>query len=176
MNYGEIFKSGRTFNEFMESVVNNAELWRALSARTHAPAGAADRIATVSAPWRLLVIADDWCGDAVNILPVLAHLADTANNLELRIVGRDDYPELMDAHLTAGSRSIPVVLLLDSDGQKRGWWGPRPRLLQDWFVRAGRELPKEERYLELRRWYARDRGVSIANEIADLIWRGERAA
>lgn len=30
--------------------------------------------------WRLLTIADDWCGDAVNILPVVARLAERTSN------------------------------------------------------------------------------------------------
>lgn len=57
-------------------------------------------------------------------------------------------------HLTNGSRSIPVVILLP---------------LQAWFEAEGRPLPKEERYRMLRRWYARDRGVTVATEIVDLL-------
>lgn len=64
---------------------------------------------------------------------------------------------------------IPVLILLDQNGSCRGWWGPRPRVLQTWFEAEGRPLPKEERYREIRKWYARDRGASIAQEIVDRV-------
>ena len=175
MTYDEIFAMGRSFDQFLEGTVANGELWHALARRAVHNAPADHPIAAVSGQWRLLVIADDWCGDAVNVLPVVARLASSAN-IELRIVGRDEHTGLMDRHLTKGSRSIPVVILLDREGRPRGWWGPRPRPLQDWFDRAGRPLPKEERYRELRRWYARDRGDTIASEIAALIRCGASAA
>lgn len=121
---------------------------------------------------RLLVLADDWCEDAVNTLPGIARLAEAAPNLELRVLGREEIPEIMDRHLTGTSRSIPVVILLDEQGEERGWWGPRPRSLQAWFEEVGRPMDKADRYRELRRWYARDRGKTTAGEIAELVWCG----
>jgi hypothetical protein len=53
------------------------------------------------------VLSEDWCGDAVNSVPYLARLAELAPNLDLRVLARDENPDLMDAHLTRGSRSIP---------------------------------------------------------------------
>jgi hypothetical protein len=44
----------------------------------------------------------------------------------MRIVERDKNLDLIDAHLTGTSRSIPVIMLLDGDYVERGWWGPRP--------------------------------------------------
>lgn len=119
--------------------------------------------------WRLLAIADDWCGDAVNILPVVSQLVARIDTLALKIVSRESRPELMDRHLTNGSRSIPVLILLDDEGTCRGWWGPRPSELQAWFEAEGRPLPKEDRYRELRRWYARNRGAAIAEEVVALV-------
>ena len=56
---------------------------------------------------KLLVIAEDWCGDASNTVPVVAKLADAVPGLELRVILRDANPEVMDRYLTNGSRSIP---------------------------------------------------------------------
>jgi hypothetical protein len=65
----------------------------------------------------------------------------------------------MDAHLTGGrSRSIPVIIVYDEDFNEMGWWGPRPGPLQEWVLGEGQALSKEDRYREVRRWYARDRG------------------
>lgn len=72
----------------------------------------------------------------------------------------------------AARARVPEDILeraVDDRGACRGWWGPRPAVLQAWFEAVGRQLPPEERYRELRRWYARDRGAAIAREIVDLV-------
>ena len=160
--------------EFLQAAKTNRAMWEAMAVRAHPVAEAARRLATAGGPWRLLVLADDWCGDAVNTLPVLARLADLAG-IPLRIVPRDSDPSLRDWHLTNGSRSIPVVILLDAEGRCRGWWGPRPRPLQEWFVRTGRAMDTAARYRELRRWYARDRGITTVAEILEMVGAAARS-
>lgn len=167
--YERAFDRGRTFGEFLASVTANPGLWHAVTSRVRLSVESIEAVRAVHGRWRLLALADDWCGDAVNILPVVARLVDAAPNLDLRIVGRDEDPDLRDRHLTSGTRSIPVFIPIDESGVPRGWWGPRPSALQEWFETKGRHLPKVERYLELRRWYARDRGVSIVREVTDLL-------
>ncbi len=167
--YEQAYRQGKTFGEFLGGAVASRDLWMAVAARVTPPKAALDRVSATPGRWRLLALADDWCGDAVNILPVVAKLAEAAENLELRIVGREEVPGLMERHLTGTSRAIPVFVLLDEEGTARGWWGPRPGPLQRWFEVEGRRLDKTERYRELRRWYARDHGATTAGEIADLV-------
>lgn len=167
--YRIAFEQGRPFGAFLRQTRANRDLWHAVSARAAVSTEAVKRIDAVPGRWRLLALADDWCGDAVNILPVVARVAEATENLELRVVGRDEHPGLMERHLTNGSRSIPVLILLDEAHRPKGWWGPRPAELQAWFEATGRALPVEDRYRELRRRYARDRGAGIAREIADLV-------
>lgn len=167
--YEEAYAEGRTFEAFMVGVAANRHLWEALRARARVDAASLQRARSLEGRWRLLALADDWCGDAVNILPVVARLVDEMQDVEMRILGRDEHPGLMERHLTGGSRSIPVFILLDEAGRCRGWWGPRPSELQAWFEAEGRALPTTERYRELRRWYARDRGSAIVREVLDLL-------
>jgi hypothetical protein len=165
----ERFSAGQTFPDFLSHAVANAELWRAVFARAHAEDAALARAASLGGPWHLLVLVEDWCGDAVNTLPVLGRLAEHAPNIDLRVLGRDTNLDLMDAHLTKGSRSIPVVMILDATYQERAWWGPRPAELQAWVMGPGRAMTKEDRYREVRRWYARDHGATTVNEVLSLI-------
>ena len=53
--------------------------------------------------------------------------ADAVPGLELRMLRRDQHPEVMDRYLTNGSRSIPIVIVLDEEFRELGHWGPRPR-------------------------------------------------
>lgn len=121
------------------------------------------------------MLADDWCGDAINTLPILAAVAARASNVDFRILSRDDNPDLMTAHLTGTSRSIPVVMLLDENFVERAWWGPRPAPLQGWVMQAGRALTKEDRYREIRRWYARDRGTTTLAELVAALQAAKSA-
>jgi hypothetical protein len=118
---------------------------------------------------RLLVLAEDWCGDASNTVPVLARWAEAVDGLSLRILRRDEHPEVMDRYLTNGSRSIPIVIALDEEFNELGHWGPRPRELQAWVLANKNTVEKAERYKEVRRWYARDKGETTIREVLEAM-------
>jgi len=173
-SYRSRFEQALRFAEFLERAVKNAQLWRDTYRLVRVPEELVARAAAVPGPWHLLVIFEDWCGDAVNTVPHLARLAELARNLDLRVVGREDNPDLMDAHLTNGTRSIPVVIALDTGFVEHGWWGPRPTELQRWATTLGKTLEKDERYKHIRTWYARDRGRTTLDEVVSLLERAAR--
>lgn len=49
--------------------------------------------------------------------------------------------------------------------------GPRPGALQAWVATEGVGLPKADRYREVRKWYARDRGRTTLEEITRFLER-----
>jgi hypothetical protein len=162
------------FSEFLATAEQHAAQWR----DTYRLAKVADdvvaRATAVGGPWRLAVIVEDWCGDAVNTVPYLARLAELAPGLELRVFDREHNADLMDAHLgPGGARAIPVVVVYDAQGAEHGWWGSRPGPLTAWFEAEGRALEKSERYRHIRTWYARDRGRTTVHEVLQIV---ERAA
>jgi hypothetical protein len=162
-----------TFDEFVSASTKHGELWRVVHRVARVPDDLLARARALARRWRLLVLAEDWCGDAVHTVPVVMKLAELAPPLELRLLARDANPEVMDAHLTGASRSIPVVIALDEQLVARGWWGPRPMELQRWVVSEGLALPRAERYRHVREWYARDRGRSTAREVIEMLERAE---
>jgi hypothetical protein len=163
-----------TFDSFVEAASANKQLWLAAYKLARVPDSFIERVRALPGQVHLLVLNEDWCGDSVNTLPTIARLVSLVpEKVGMRILGRDANPDLMDAHLTGTSRSIPVVMVLDGSHVERGWWGPRPRELQAWAIGPGRALEKADRYREIRRWYARDRGLTTLEEIVSLM---ERAA
>lgn len=164
----ERYESGATIEQFIAGAESNQELWQSVYARASVPEELAERARQL--PVRhLLVLVEDWCGDAVNTVPVLARLAEAVPGLDLRILGRDANPDLMDPHLSAGARAIPVVMVLDEEYNELGWWGSRPEPLQAWVRTEGHALDKAARYREVRRWYARDRGRTTLEEVVGLV-------
>jgi hypothetical protein len=170
MSLRDRFEAALAFGPYVAAAKTNVALWQGVYEHARVDDAAVARAVAFGGPWHLLVLSEDWCGDAVNSVPVLVRLTEGAPNIDLRLLGRDANPDLMDAHLTGTSRSIPVVMVLDHDFEERGWWGPRPRVLQTMALSPElRALPKDERYKEIRRWYARDRGVTTVDEVLSLI-------
>lgn len=156
------------YEQFLEQVEKNESLWRGVYRTAHVPDWAFELACEAGRDVRLLVIAEDWCGDASSTVPVLARLGDEAECLEMRIVRRDEHPEIIDEYLTKGSRSIPIVIALDGSCNELGHWGPRPGELQQWVMANKLTMPLEERYPRVRRWYAVDRGVTTLREVLAL--------
>ena len=172
-DYAAYFALGVPLAQAIADARANQALWAAVYHGARPEPAALTRAAALPAPRRLLAISEDWCGDAVNSLPILARLAEATPGLALRVLARDAHPALMDAHLTNGTRSIPIVVALDAGFAPLGAWGPRPAELQRWALGPGRALDKAERYKEIRRWYARDRGRTVVSEVLDVLERGD---
>ena len=166
-----------TFEQFVARAKRNEVFWKEMTRRARAPMDAVARGRALPAKRHLLVLLEDWCGDAINTMPVLAALVAQVPQLELRVLERDRNPDLMERHLSDGARAIPVVIVLDERWQELGWWGSRPAALQAWTMSAeARAMNAEARYRELRRWYARDRGLTTLDEVLTLIERTTDAA
>jgi len=118
-----------------------------------------------------LVITESWCGDAAQTIPVINKIA-LELGVELKLVLRDQETTLMDAFLTAGARSIPVVILFDRQTEEiLGQWGPRPSVLTDMVAREKAEQGKlsDEFKKELQIWYNRDKGKTTVSDFEALL-------
>ena len=165
----ERFAAGSTFDQLLARPKDNSELWNAIYRRATLDEDAVRRAQALEHRFHFLVLNEDWCGDSVNILPYVARLAEASNHLEMRILGRDKNPDLMDAHRTGRSRSIPIVIVYDGAFREKGWWGPRPGPLQRWVLNEGLALPKPDRYPLVRAWYARDKGRTTVSELLSIV-------
>jgi Thioredoxin len=164
LDFKALWEKAYTFEAFLAATTKHRGLWEGIHQLARIPDWA---IAAVRAGQqrKLLVIAEEWCGDASSTVPLLGRLAEVLPGLELRIIRRDENPEVMDRYLTGSSRSIPIVIALDEQMQEVGHWGPRPRVLQAWVMANRLTMPKAELYPEVRKWYARDRGETTIREV-----------
>ncbi len=163
-----------SFDDFVAASREYGELWSGVHRLARLPDWAA-AAAAAAPPRRFLVLAEDWCNDGFSTVPVLARWAGLSPALELRILRRDEHPELMDRYLTGGTRSIPIVIVLDEESREVGHWGPRPAALQEWVLANRAAIPKDELRPQIRRWYARDRGESALQELVEVAGAGAGA-
>ena len=126
-----------------------------------------DWITSTNIQLNWLIISEHWCGDAAQILPVLERMAEVSQGkVNIKVIYRDKNEEVMDQHLTNGSRSIPKVICLDPQFKLLGDWGPRPteaQALRSQF----KENPKAYAHA-LHVWYGRNNQVAIQEEV--LAW------
>lgn len=117
-----------------------------------------------------LVILESWCGDGAQTIPVLNKIAEMGKAIDLKIVIRDENPELIDRFLTNGSRAIPKLIILDEEFNVIGTWGSRSRaateLVQEYKAKFGKI--DENFKAQLQIWYNKDKGKNIIKELAEI--------
>lgn len=119
-----------------------------------------------------LVISEGWCGDAAQIVPIINKMAEQSDAIEMKIALRDENAALMDLFLTNGSRGIPKLIILDKKSLAvLGEFGPRPegakKLILDYKAEHG--IVDEVAKTNLQLWYLHDKGLSVQQEILDLM-------
>ena len=164
--FAHLWDGAMTFAEAVEaSAPQHKGLWEAVHRTARIPDELVAAAAALGRRFRLLTIVEDWCGDATNTIPVIVRWVEQLPNAEIRLVRRDEHPDLMDAYLTGASRSIPVVVVLTGEMEEIGRWGPRPAELQAWVIEKKRSGAGKEIYPEIRKWYAKDKGETTLREI-----------
>ncbi|CAL2090121.1 thioredoxin family protein [Tenacibaculum sp. 190524A05c] len=130
-----------------------------------------ENVKKINQPQTWLVLTEGWCGDAAQNLPVLSKMANENENVDLKLVLRDENLELMDEFLTNGGRSIPKLIALDEEKNVLFTWGPRPsvatKMIADYKEANGVVDAKVKE--DLQRWYNKDKGVNVQEDIISLL-------
>ena len=131
-----------------------------------------EKLENLDNEWIWLVITEGWCGDAAQNIPAIHKMAEATPNIELKLILRDENPEIMDQFLTDGSRSIPKLVCLDAESlEEIGTWGPRPQSVQEKAMqwKDDPEISKEEWAEKLHKWYAENKTEEQQEEFEQLI-------
>ncbi|MGE0553766.1 MAG: thioredoxin family protein [Gemmatimonadales bacterium] len=168
----DLYRSGRTWEDFYAAVNARRVLWTDNYEGPGLPDSLLTRARAVGGTWRFLVVAIDSCSDSANTIPFLAKLVDAVPGLELRIVDPTAGRWVMEAHRTADGRAAtPTVILLDESFGERGCFVERPVALRKMLAEA--QGGDQDRFESKMAWYREDAGRST---VADLIGLLESAA
>jgi hypothetical protein len=171
------WEAGVDWPRYLAGVKEHASLWRHHFESAEVDGISRRRLNALPGPRKVLVLTEDWCGDAARSVPVIARALVGTPGVEVRFIDIAGHPELIDRHLTKGGRAIPVAIVADGEGREIGWWGPRPAPLQTLLRARILELgpPREEDrgafYAPLMAWYHRDRGRTTLSELLLLLER-----
>ncbi len=167
-DYRLAWEQGISWEHYLgEDIQRHRALWEGVYRRSVVPSWALDAALELGRELKLLVLTEDWCGDAANTVPMIARFAELAPRIEMRLLKRDEHLELIDLYRSGESRSIPLAVVLDAAFIPVGRWGPRPRELQQFVIREKRACirPNADIYRDVRGWYARDRGATTLREL-----------
>ena len=180
----ELFAQGKTTGDnHSEAMLNytkmNIARMKRLDRTTKLTEAAIEMANKIDRKFTWLVITEAWCGDAAQIIPVLNKMAEQNDLVDLKLIFRDEHPEVMDAFLTNGTRSIPILIILDTGTlEVLNVWGPRPEVVQEMVMSAklkANSNPENSKEIwnevkkDTQLWYAKDKTKSIQREVIEIL-------
>lgn len=127
-------------------------------------------IKEIDKPQLWMILTELWCGDSAQNIPYIAQIAKQNPLIDLRILLRDENPDIMDYYLTNGTRGIPKLVAFDLGGNEIFQWGPRPKEAQELVTNAKQEGKTKTEFIELlHKWYASNKGKNLEDEMLNLI-------
>ncbi len=126
------FNKSQPLDEYIYKMKNNQENLQSIYKSFQLPKND-ERLEKLkdSAYSKVLVITEDWCGDAMMNIPILKHISEKLN-IEARAFHRDDDTHLIDHYLTMGkSRSIPIFIFMNDAFEQLTVWALEPKKYND---------------------------------------------
>lgn len=172
MNLKEYFEKALTYDEYVALLEDNLALHQRHYGKFEITGEAEEAIKGLG-PVNIIVLTEPWCGDSLAIFPVVRKIAETNGNWEVKVLRRDENPDLMDRFLTRGARAVPIFLFLSADFSLLFRWGPRPKAAQDIFEQYREQfkqgkIEKSDVIKKIRNFYSRDRGKAIMAELLEI--------
>ena len=131
-----------------------------------------DKVIAIKDKVTWLVLTESWCGDAAHQMPVMNKMAELNDNIDFKIVLRDENEELMDLFLTNGNKSIPKLIMIDNvSGVIINTFGPRPseatKMVNDYKREHGKLTPEFKE--DLQHWYNKDKGQNMLKDLVEIL-------
>ncbi len=168
----ELVKIGKaTGFEQTESLINHTKLnftrMKRILKTTPIASEVIETVNCLNEPLTWVVLAESWCGDAAQNLPVFAKIAEANPSITVKVLLRDENEHVMNRYLTNGGKSIPKLICIDKDFNELGTWGPRPKFLQDWLYKekADPTMSMDELKEQFQVWYTKDKGQTLQREM-----------
>lgn len=149
----ERFTQGMTFQQYLDQMTTNKDKFMQQLAEVRIRPEDKAVFANRKGNLNVLVITEDWCGDALANFPVLAKMVESVPNVEMRVFLRDQNPDLMDQYLNKGMfRSIPVFAFFDDHMNELARFIERPPSVTEYMEQKQLELRRAMRAEKVEEW------------------------
>lgn len=149
----------------------NAQRMDRMDKRTEIDPELLEELKTIKENQIWLGIVEGWCGDVPHTIAPMAKIAVSVPKLSLRLLLRDENPEVIDNYLTNGGRAIPKVIALKKDTLEELWsWGPRPAPAHELYLDMKEKgEPKAAIAEALQKWYNKDKTRTLQQELLERV-------
>ena len=135
------FDQGLSYDAFKAQMTRNRERLEENEKRVDLAKENVAAFRALPRPVKVVVLAEDWCGDVIANLPVLGRLAQESGTLDVRIFLRDQNDDIMQRYLNKGQfKSIPVFVFFDEDFRELGHWIERPASVTEIRAKRRKEI------------------------------------
>lgn len=172
----ERFASGFLWDDYMRNSEKNLERFHENYDKFVLDPADAGFLAAITTPLKVLILAEDWCGDVVQSLPPIVRMFGQSPSIAYRIFRRDENLDIMDRYLTDGSKAIPYLVFMDAGLNELARWGPRPDDCQAIMRDNKGRIPMEDIYPRIRSWYRQHGNGPLVTEIRGVLERIKRTA
>ena len=128
------FDEGFSYGAYIDQIkVNKArfeEFYNNFQVKPGEAQALRDLVSRPDGPVKMLVLGEDWCGDVVRGLPVLARIAE-ASGMKMVVFPRDEHQDIMNEFLKNGQwMSIPTAVFYTTDHRYICHWIERPEIAE----------------------------------------------
>jgi thiol-disulfide isomerase/thioredoxin len=143
----EKFDQGVSYETYMGQIkVNKArfeDFYNNFSVTAEDTAALKELVGKANGPAKMLVLGEDWCGDVIRGLPVLARIAE-ASGMQMTVFPRDENHDIMNEFLKNGQwMSIPVAVFYTKDHEYITHWIERPEIAEQEMEQIEKDIRAE---------------------------------
>lgn len=163
----ERFDKGLEFPEYLRTVVDKKEDWHKNYQDFQLSEGEKKKLSAITKQLNIMALAEDWCGDAVRNLPVIAKMVEALADAKLKVFPRDQNPDLMDKFVVNGKRKIPTLVFLDQNFRLLAVWIEKPANADQLREKFRAEEEGQQKYLSALKQAVKEEIFSLLEEIKD---------
>jgi hypothetical protein len=128
----DFFVGGLSIQEYIEGMTKNRDLFEANYQNFTLTDDELTALRSIKGILHILVLTEDWCGDAIRYLPALARMAEATGEWDIRVFYRDAHPDLAGRWLKYGTRrAIPVLVFFDGEWHEHACYVEKPEPVYD---------------------------------------------
>jgi hypothetical protein len=155
----------------IESTRINVQRMQELDATLALDSQVLARLQGLTEPLIWVVLTEAWSIDAAQTVPLIARMADASPAITLKILLRDENPDILPAYWTRHHHSIPSIICLDADTlEDLGIWSYRVQPVKTTSGQAyhwGVLAPDFDKLME--DWYANEKIQALQRELIQLL-------
>ncbi len=150
-------------------IQNNFETVKGILA-TYEPSAEIKILSEKLSSIQVYIIMENWCGSSAANVPYIAKILETIPNVSITITPRDANEDFMNAYLSNGKKSIPIVVAFDKLGNELFVWGSATQKQTTYAsTLQAQNLPFPDFIAAMKLWFADNNATAIEEDFTDIL-------